>query len=145
MTSNTALAERLEGAVLAWLCFWPDGFRLDPADYGGVDMSGEREVLEALARRTWEWNECPAGIDPDFWVHRWISLNRKLDAGAYVDAALMFKPEGWAINEVLEGRNGGWVVTLRENKTGPRRYETGRAGTFALALAAAIARTGDAT
>lgn len=99
----------------------------------------EREALEALARRTWEWNECPAGVDPNEWVHRWVAFNKMLDLDcpeAYLAAALMLVPEGWGymLWHSSSGHRSATVYTTDDDVTVD-------GATTALALCAAIERS----
>lgn len=106
-----------------------------------TDEQTERDVLEALARDRWGWDFAPKGVNPDEWVKRWNRFRRMLDAGAYLDAAMMLVPDGWENNMSLHWSTDnernivctaviGWVRIKAE------------ADTPALALAAAIARAG---
>jgi hypothetical protein len=114
-----------------------------------IEAGDERRVLEALAHKRlgphWGW--------PD-------RFNTLLDAGAYLDAAMMLVPEGWVLNglsktpEQVKLEHTGdeplpdWSATLlREDCAGyanrsrfKEAYAYGEAATPALALCVAIAR-----
>lgn len=107
----------------------------------------EREVLEAL------WARLHDGKDA-YWCEWYASdgknhearyFLKKLDAEAYVDAALMLVPEGWSW-QVSANPNISYATIVDpamvdELDTG--KMFSGCGPTPALALAAAIQRTGD--
>lgn len=118
-------------------------------------LGDERRVMEALWNMTLgkvgktEWYDPREGIDctvSEETHERWVAFERKIDAGAYLDAAMMLVPEGKASGgvkfnvEVWENsgvhaphvRATAWVAGAE------RCY----AATPALALCAAIARAG---
>ena len=100
-------------------------------------------MLEAL----WERLNGPAeGVAAsDSRLGSWMSLTAMLDCHAYESAALMFLPEGWMVVSWSElGLAGGCTAQLGNPGTGGEVTSDEGARTLALALAAAIAKVGEA-
>ena len=100
----------------------------------------QREVLEALWR---EINPAPVQSSPDYgdWRHCSNIFTAMLDAGAYLDAAMMLVPEDvvdWSIGRFEDGSGTAslWFADDREICE--------EAATPALALCAAIRAAKDA-
>lgn len=104
----------------------------DRVEAGTVEM--QRELLKSVADHLWGFAFAPENMCPDNWVKRWASFDRKLEAEAYVDAAMMLKPDGWTWSIASNG-----YAEVRHPRFRTRDCE-GRAETPALALAAAALR-----
>lgn len=98
----------------------------------------QREVLEALFAKRFPDHYMPgrSGIGPS----RWAKFTAMLDAGAFVDAALLLVPEGWLIGRLWQRNtrsgNKPWFAELWQPTT-DREVKAG-ADTPALAICAAI-------
>lgn len=109
------------------------------AESAGADET--RELLE----EAWEVLNGPAigvaGEDPR-WPH-WVAFSDMLDAGAYLDAALMLLPEGWKLRQMSFSApcadDRKWHLNLHGGTVGQDTF-VGRGKTPALALLAAICR-----
>lgn len=99
-----------------------------------------RGLLEELARRVWGWDECPNGLDPDFWVQRWVTFNRRRNCEAYLDAAMMLVPEGWTWRIMPADSRTAWLVEVWQSDDEDDEFGA-RGVTPALAMIAAIARS----
>jgi len=114
----------------------------------------EREVLEALFHKRFPEPEmvgAPLSDERLAWhaaFKPWAAVRERftamLDAGAYLDAALMLVPEGWSWSIAnRQATHSELPVNAQLWNSQPASTIHGDASTPALALAAAIQRTGD--
>lgn len=120
-------------------------------------LGDERRVLYALWNMTLgkvgktAWYDPREGIDctvSEETHERWVTFERKIDAGAYLDAAMMLVPEGWHIE--IKGPRKYLNIPSPVPNYWSANVETwshevqkmGWGATPALALCAAIARAG---
>jgi hypothetical protein len=120
---------------------------MTPSEIAAATAEQQREVLEALAAKIWGLTRPFEAVrpKPDIWVERWTKFSTMLDCGAYADAVLMLVPEGWMVVSWSElGLAGGCTAQLGNPGTGGEVTSDEGARTLALALAAAIAKAGEA-
>ena len=98
----------------------------------------QRELLVEAARLIWGWDFCPPAEDPDEWVCRWNRFHRKIEAEAYLDAAMMLVAPGKRRVEFGTYNDGTAWAYVRTNAD--VAGETDACATEALALAAAAIR-----
>ncbi len=104
-------------------------------------MSDTRKALEEAAKDAWGWECAPDGVCPDFWVKRWYSFRHKLEAEAYLDAAVMLAGEDafWRVGH--DGAGPDPSMYKAEFILFPLSPNVAVAETPALALLAAILKT----
>jgi hypothetical protein len=98
----------------------------------------QRRLLSEAYREIFGGPECIT-IDrwPGYQSPRWDAFHKKLEAEAFLDAAMTLVPEGWFLNGVYENGEGKTYATLRKCNVGDVH---GSATTPALALCAAALR-----
>lgn len=107
---------------------------MTPTEIEAAAPGDERRVLKWLANDLWCLNFRPDGTDAVVaWVARWSLFHRRLDAEAYLDAAMML------VQDDLDFEVRRKFARLF-NRVGKRRDYEAWAATPALALCAAIAR-----
>lgn len=121
-----------------------------------IEPGDERKVLEAL----WKASGRSEFIYPDAANEdERARFDAMLDAGAYLDAAMMLVPEGWRVEQIGEHYDrplrakGPWFAIIYQPQMRLNDGGSGGGGdpfarcmnapTPALALCAAIARAGD--